>query len=544
MPETILDLYARYRRDLYDPVFAMMIRGIKVDLDAMIQETARLRTERDALKVKLDSLTNGVKLYKVESHMNPAFVALQAEKKQWKLKATEARKAKDKDAAKELSARYKEIDAATKSMRADGTHKIESYGDGLSNDKIKAFFYKRMKCPRHVKDGRLTADAAALLSIKEQRADLIPIIDTILDHRHVEKTMQYVNPEKVDVDGRLRFSFNVSGTVTDRFSSSANPRGSGYNIQNVQSDLHHIFLPDENYFFLSVDASAIEDRLVKVRTKDSTMIDLARKKPWEFDAHKHTAALMFDKDDDEITKDERQRAKIVNHARERCMEAKTMADGLVKDGYKYTVAECQTMIDAWDRAHQPIIDWQHRIRMQIITQSLERRRLCSSWGRYIDFKYERLEDSLYRDAISWLPQHECVMLINQYGLVPLWRLIERDKRCSDPAIIDAIRKLIDEEGIDARVERYTETGTWRSFLSAQIHDEVLLQCPWDDLDEAYDIMIFLKASLERTRVYDGVELSVPMEFSAGLRRWAKNVGWKRFPSREEFKAALMQGLSE
>jgi DNA polymerase I-like protein with 3'-5' exonuclease and polymerase domains len=401
-----------------------------------------------------------------------------------------------------------------------------------------------MKCPPHFKDKKLTADEAALLKIKEQRPALAPVIDLILDHRHVEKLLQYVNPEKVDADGRLRFGFNVSGTVTDRFSSAANPRGSGYNFQNVVGELHHIFLPDPGYFFLSCDASQIEDRLVKIRTQHPAMIELARKRPWEFDAHTHTAAMMFNRPENEVTKDERQRGKILTHARERCMEAETLANHLAQDGYKFTISECQSMIDAWDRVHAPILDWQHRIRMRVIQQPAGRRRLYSSWGRYIDFCYEQLGDSLYRDAISWLPQHECVMLINQYGLIPLWRLIERDGQCGDPAVIEAIARLIENEKIDASPEYYVNKRSYRSFLSAQIHDELLVQCPWDDLDEAYNVMVFLRASIEREREYDGIALSVPVQFSVGAKCWAKDLEWKRMPSRAEFKDAMLKLKAE
>ena len=548
--ETVLDLYTRYRRDLYDPVFCMMIRGLRVDLDAMISETARLTQERDAAKKRLDDATavatsgTVVPLYKIDSHLNPAFLQLQDDKKQWKIKSTLMRKAKNKEKANEYRDLYKAIDAQTKGMRADGTHKIESRGDGLSNDKIKAFFYGRMKCPKHLKDKKLTADEAALLKIKEQRPALIPVIDLILDHRHIEKMMQYVNPEKVDTDGRLRFSFNVSGTVTDRFSSSANPRSTGYNIQNVSGELHHIFLPDPGYFFLSCDASQIEDRLVKIRTQHNDMIELARKKPWEFDAHRHTAAMMFNKDITTISSEERQLAKVVNHASERCMQEYTMADHLLEAGYKKTPSECRLLLDLWNNAHVPILEWQHRTRMHIIQQTANRRRMYSSWGRYIDFRYEQLGDSLYRDAISWMPQHECVMLINQYGLIPVWRLVERDGRCDDPLIIEAIMRLIENEKIDASAEYYVNKRSYRSFISAQIHDEVLAQCPWDDLDEAYSIMVFLRASIEREREYAGLALSVPVEFSVGAKCWAKDLSWKKMPSRVEFKEAMIKLKAE
>jgi hypothetical protein len=585
MAETVLNLYARYRRDLYDPVFCMMIRGIRVDLDAMTRETARLLQERDAIKKKLDeatSLATGgavVHLYKIASIPNPEFLRLREEKKQCKAKIASMRKTKKREKIQERAGSlfapdkseserrqvknlYKSIDAQLKAMRAAGAHKIHSFSAGLSNDKIKAFLYHRMKCPKHVRDKKLTVDEAALLKIKEQRPALASIIDLILDHRHVEKVMQYVNPDRVDADGRLRFSFNVSGTVTDRFSSSANPRGTGMNIQNIAGELHHIFLPDPGYFFLSCDASQIEDRLVKIRTQHPAMAELARKRPWEFDAHTHTAAMMFNRPENKVTKDERQRGKILTHARERCMEAETLTNYLAEEGYKFTVSECQAMIDAWDRVHAPILEWQHRIRMQIIQQPEHRRRLYSSWGRYIDFNYERLGDSLYRDAISWLPQHECVMLINQYGLIPVWRLVERDGKCDDPTIIEAIAKLAKNETayaapekidaspsnaspseiekIDASPEYYVNKRSYRSFLSAQIHDELLMQCPWDDLDEAYNIMVFLRASLERERIYAGLALSIPMEFSVGAKCWAKDLGWKRMPSRKEFKDAMIQ----
>jgi hypothetical protein len=67
----------------------------------------------------------------------------------------------------------------------------------------------------------------------------------------------------------------------------------------------------------------------------------------------------------------------------------------------------------------------------------------------------------------------------------------------------------------------------------QKHDSLLVETP---PEHAWAIACFLKASLERPRVYAGQPLVIPCEFKLG-RTAAGDVEFKRFPSRAQFDEA-------
>ena len=126
----------------------------------------------------------------------------------------------------------------------------------------------------------------------------------ILDHRRKQKLTTFLKEEKLDDDKRWRCSIGPYAE-TGRTKASKNPRGSGASPQNFDRELRNIVVPDPSCIFLSVDLSQAEDRVVKMLTRSPRLIKLARLKPWEWDAHVHSASIAFGKNDDGINKDER-----------------------------------------------------------------------------------------------------------------------------------------------------------------------------------------------------------------------------------------------
>jgi uracil-DNA glycosylase family 4 len=72
----------------------------------------------------------------------------------------------------------------------------------------------------------------------------------------------YLNIGKVDKDGRYRSSYNPVGAETGRLSSGETIFGTGGNQQNWPHDLLRFFLFDEGYIGYSFDLSQIENRIV------------------------------------------------------------------------------------------------------------------------------------------------------------------------------------------------------------------------------------------------------------------------------------------
>ncbi len=140
------------------------------------------------------------------------------------------------------------------------------------------------------------------------------IVDRILEYRGVKKLLStYVEalPQLVNrTTGRIHTSFNQAVTATGRLSST-NP-----NLQNipVRDDLgrriREAFIPsDDDHLLLSADYSQVELRLMAHLSEDESLI--AAFEHGE-DIHAATAARLFGKSLDEVTHEERRRAKTAN----------------------------------------------------------------------------------------------------------------------------------------------------------------------------------------------------------------------------------------
>ena len=140
------------------------------------------------------------------------------------------------------------------------------------------------------------------------------IVDLILEYRGVKKLLStYVEalPQLVNRStGRIHTSFNQAVTATGRLSST-NP-----NLQNipVRDDMgrriRKAFIPsDDDHLLLSADYSQVELRLMAHLSGDESLI--AAFEHGE-DIHAATAAKLFNKTLDEVTSEERRRAKTAH----------------------------------------------------------------------------------------------------------------------------------------------------------------------------------------------------------------------------------------
>jgi DNA polymerase I-like protein with 3'-5' exonuclease and polymerase domains len=286
-------------------------------------------------------------------------------------------------------------------------------------------------------------------------------------------------------------------------SSSKNPRGTGSNAQNVDREARDIFLADEGCVGVEVDLSQAEARidylLIYMLTGDNAVLDKARLRPDEYDQHTENAAAIFNKPASAITKEERYLGKKAVHAAFRDMQGQKLADELLKEGRTYTAEACDRLIRSFRRrlgeGHiESLFRW---VRGRIIKD----RYLENSWGRRLWFTYDRLDAESFRRGYSFDPQSEVADLMNQYGLIPLWNYLEQNK-----------------------------SGR----INAHVHDSLFFSVK---PSAAYEVTKFLVDSLEKPRVYWGVELVMPCEVKVGAR-WKASHEWKRMPSQEEFQAAI------
>ena len=140
------------------------------------------------------------------------------------------------------------------------------------------------------------------------------IVRVILEYRGVKKLLStYIDalPELVNpVTGHIHTSYNQAVTATGRLSSS-NP-----NLQNIPirdaigRPIREAFIPSrEDGLLLSADYSQVELRLMAHLSGDESLCEAFRNGE---DIHAATAAKIFGKAIDEVTAEERRRAKTAN----------------------------------------------------------------------------------------------------------------------------------------------------------------------------------------------------------------------------------------
>lgn len=139
-----------------------------------------------------------------------------------------------------------------------------------------------------------------------------PIIELIEKSRELAKMKNtYVDalPKLVDKNSRLHTTFNQDVASTGRLSST-NP-----NLQNIpiRSDLgqklRHGFVAGSGNVLVSADYSQFELRLAAILSGDKELIDDFNS---NIDIHTKTASTVYGIDMDEVTKDQRRDAKVIN----------------------------------------------------------------------------------------------------------------------------------------------------------------------------------------------------------------------------------------
>lgn len=141
---------------------------------------------------------------------------------------------------------------------------------------------------------------------------LHPIVDLITQYREYTKLKStYIDslPKLVDLNGKLHTTFALDVAATGRLSSH-DP-----NLQNIPTRtelgqaIRNAFVPAEGNVFVSADYSQFELRLAAVMADDKKMIEDFNK---DIDIHTATAAEVYDVPLDEVSKDMRRHAKVVN----------------------------------------------------------------------------------------------------------------------------------------------------------------------------------------------------------------------------------------
>jgi DNA polymerase-1 len=163
---------------------------------------------------------------------------------------------------------------------------------------------------RTTKTKQYSTDEETLVSLKDRH----PVVEKILEYRSLKKLLSsYIESLPTLVNrrtGKIHTSFNQAVTSTGRLSSN-NP-----NLQNIPvrgdrgREIRKAFVPsDEKHVLFSADYSQIELRLMAHLSTDPAMIEAFNRNE---DIHAATAAKIYHIPIDEVSRDQRSKAKTAN----------------------------------------------------------------------------------------------------------------------------------------------------------------------------------------------------------------------------------------
>ena len=181
------------------------------------------------------------------------------------------------------------------------------------------------------------------------------IVGKILDYRGLKKLLgTYIDALPLLINertGKIHTSFNQTVTATGRLSSS-NPNLQNIPIRNEDGkEIRKAFIPEEGCEFFSADYSQIELRIMAHLSNDPNMIEAFREGD---DIHAATAAKIYKINIEEVSREQRSKAKTANFGiiygisvfglAERMNVPRSEAKELI-DGYFQTYPQIKAFMD-------------------------------------------------------------------------------------------------------------------------------------------------------------------------------------------------------
>jgi DNA polymerase len=465
-----LGVWEFYKNHVEPTMYAltyMQNRGVLLDEEVRGELMAEYGEALTEVREKLESLgPETVKVFK-----KPAGYTYRGETYPTKGEATEAARAHAKAEGLKIKDEVSTIEALPP------RREVTPFNPD-SPDQMLRFLYSERGLPtqfdRKTKQPTVDEEALKKLRLKceeKGKTEDVEILDTVLEYRKLSKRYQFSSIE-TDSDGRVRTSFNPSGTVNGRISSSKSIFGSGANLQQIpkrrDKSLRRIFRADPGCEMAKVDLSQAEVRLVAWEAPLPYLV--RRFSDPEFDIHAWNASNIFDVSEADVTEDQRGFVKIGVHGGNYRLGAKGASAQ-----FDVPYQQAKLSLEMY-RDHLPLKEWWDRVEEEVRNT----RMLRSPLGRVRCF-LGRIDASLLRSAYSFSPQATVADIINRAAAWAMWTRLW-DLGCE---------------------------------VLLQVHDELVFQYPMENRDEVLPIV---KALMEPP-IYTGNEeadpLVIPSEIEVG-----------------------------
>jgi DNA polymerase-1 len=299
------------------------------------------------------------------------------------------------------------------------------------------------------------------------------IIGRLLEYRELGKLKStYVDalPEMVGADGRIHTSFNQTGAITGRIASS-NPNLQNIPIRSVQGQqIRQAFVAKPGHLFLAADYSQVELRILAHMSQDEALLEAFRQ---DQDIHRTTAAAVYGIAPEDVTYNQRRFAKAVNFGLIYGMGAFRLS----RDS-EMTLAESENYIKAYFA------------RFPGIQSYLDATKQMAQKVGYVETLFGRRRYfPVFRGSMSGQNRQA-------------WMRAERE----------AVNHPIQGTAADiikiAMLRLHEKLAPYRAQLLLQVHDELLLELPEEELDVVRPIMI--------ETMMQGAQLDVPLRVGASV----------------------------
>ncbi len=345
-----------------------------------------------------------------------------------------------------------------------------------STQQLSDVLFGELKLPhrglRKTKSGSYSTAADVLEALRE--SDETGIIDLILEYRELGKLKStYVDalPGMVNEEtGRIHSSFNQTGTVTGRIASNSP------NLQNIPvrtevgQKIRKGFISRPGWLFLAADYSQVELRILAHISQDEALLEAFRK---DQDVHRATAAAVYGISLDEVTFQQRQFAKNVNFGLIYGMGPYRLAreSGL-------TLAEAENYIEEYFERFPGIESYLQETKQQ----AREKGYVETLFGRRRYFPIFQARNRANRQMVA-----------------------RAEREAINHPIQGTAADIIKIAMI--RLHRQLREKGYRARMILQIHDELLLEVPEEELDEVRELVVSTMSNAFKLDVPLKVEVS-------------------------------------
>lgn len=341
-----------------------------------------------------------------------------------------------------------------------------------SPKQVKELLYGVLKlAPQfHHKTRKETTDEAAIDRLQSKYPEHRELFELLIKYRELTKLLSTFIRSELNVHGRMETSYNATGTVTGRISSSTTIEGLGGNMQQVpRGDFRRIYTASPGKVLIKADLSQAEMRAVAWFAKIWSLIENFSNP--EFDVHKWNATLIYGVPLEEVTPDQRRQAKHCLHSANYRGSPRTA----VKHA-KISYQLAKHALEQYKSALPELVRWWGEIEEEVRTFG----RLRTPFGRLRIF-FGRRDEALFRSATAQLPQSTVADIINR-GFF-----------------------LLDEKLPEG------------CFPLLQAHDEIVVEALEERADECVNL---IRECLEIPISFPGLPpLTIPAEISKGPNWW-------------------------